>query len=217
MSWSLASTTYDSTQKARTPHNPKRKCANAWSDDPLDLIWCLLASTLFSLYMSWRRSQPARSFTKWTLGLRRLNSMCSWLNRLFATLVIQCLMWFMLIHLWSVSCSTLHYLLRLNACCHSTCETTSKVPTLSIQVCPATPDASARRTHFVQVCPECPFGSMTLWNHWEHPHTYKFIASNCSHFSYRHANNSLQFASALNMLTAPGVIGTNSSFGGALG
>ena len=55
-----------------------------------------------------------------------------------------------------------------------------------------------------QVCPECPFGSMTLRHHQAHSHTYKFATSNCSLFSCSRTNDSLQPVAMPNMLTTPG-------------
>ena len=111
-------------------------------------------------------------------------------------------MWFVLVCLWSMSCSTLHRSLHPSACYRTTCLTMSKVPTLTIHVCMAAPDASSPRAHIVHVCLGCPFGSATLRHRWDHLHTYKFDTSNCSHFSCSRANGSLHSAVVPIMLAA---------------
>ena len=113
-------------------------------------------------------------------------------------------MWSVLVHLWPVPCSTLYHLLHPNACYHTTCPTVSEVPTLSIHVYPDAPYAFSRQAHIVQVFQGHLFGSMTLQHVWDHPHTYKFTTSSCSHFSCSRAKGSLQPAAVPIMLAALG-------------
>ena len=186
MTWSPA------TQFRRLAHlvNKTQVCQCLFALLMID-AWFLLSLTSFPLYMSWHRAQPSCPFTKWTLGSRRLNSTCSWLNHWFSTHVSQCTMWSTLIHLFSMSCSTLHHSLRLSACCCATFATVSEVPKLANHVFLVAPDSSTTRDHMVQVFQECLFGSVTLWHYRDHSHTYKFSTSDFSHFSCMHANKSL--------------------------
>ena len=82
------------------------------------MIKCLLASTTSSFYMSRCRAQPSRSFTKWSRAhvgstQHALDSI-DHLQRSSA----KCPMWSMLIHLWPVSCASLHRLPHPSARCH---------------------------------------------------------------------------------------------------
>ena len=80
--WSPVTTVCNPSKKLRNSKTPR---THLYSD--LLLRWCHFSSTSFPFYMSWCRAQVSRPFTKWTLGSRRLNSTCPWLNRWFSTLV----------------------------------------------------------------------------------------------------------------------------------
>lgn len=84
-------TVCNSSQKHRTIETQRTQVCNFHL-----CLSCVHSSFLASsflqfipLYMNWCRVQVSCSVTKWTLGSRQLNSSCSSLNRLFATLVGQ--------------------------------------------------------------------------------------------------------------------------------
>lgn len=77
----------------------------------------LFSSTMFYTYMSWCRTQLSHLFTRWTRS--HVSSTQSALDSTARSQcsLAKCPMWSVLIHLWPVSCTSLHHLLHPSAPC----------------------------------------------------------------------------------------------------
>ena len=97
-----------------------RKCQVSTSDLPCSpSVDCLIlfASTTFYTYMSWCRTQPSRLFTRRTQSrVGSTQSAPDSIARLQWSSA-KCPMWSALIHLWPMSCASLHRLPHLCALC----------------------------------------------------------------------------------------------------